>query len=98
MDKTQAGFMCEQNKSNCDDWHKYGQGRITASIFHEAVSKVSETFEITNPGKVKTILSKFLVRKTILSQKLQNGEKQMSQLLTKNISNLMPKTTKNVVL
>ena len=35
-------------------------GRITASIFHEVVLKVSETYEIKNPGKVKT-------RKTILS-------------------------------
>ena len=37
-----------------------------------------------------------MVRKAILSQKLQNGEKQMNQLIAKNISNLMPKTTKKL--
>ena len=37
-----------------------------------------------------------MVRKTILYQKLQNGEKQMNQWLAKNISNLMPKTTKKL--
>ena len=37
-----------------------------------------------------------MLRKAILSQKLQNGEKQMNQLIAKNISNLMPKTTKKL--
>ena len=37
-----------------------------------------------------------MVRKAILSQKLQNGEKQMNQLIAKNISNVMPKTTKKL--
>ena len=35
--------------------------------------------------KWKPFYQKFVVRKTILSQRLQNGEKQMSQLLAKNI-------------
>ena len=37
--------------------------RITESIFHEVVLKVSETYEIKSPGKVKTILSKICVQK-----------------------------------
>ena len=75
LDKTQAGFICEQTKSNCDDWYKYGRGRITASIFHEAVSNVSETFEITNPGKVKTILSKFCGQKNNFKSKVTEWRK-----------------------
>ena len=60
MDKSQAAYICEQTKkqSNCDDWYKYRQGRITASIFHEVVLKVSESYKTKNPGKVKTIFSK----------------------------------------
>ena len=48
LNKSQAAYICEQTKkqSNCDDWYKYIQGRITASIFHEVVLKVSETYEI----------------------------------------------------
>ena len=44
LEKSQAAYICEQTKkqSNCDDWYKYRQGRITA-IFHELISKVSET-------------------------------------------------------
>ena len=45
----------------------------------------------------KPFYQKCVVRKTISSQRLQNGEKQMSQLLTKNISNVLPNTTKNLV-
>ena len=54
LDKSQAAHICEQTKkqSNCDGWYKYRQGRITASIFHEVFSKVSETYEIKNLGKV----------------------------------------------
>ena len=43
LDKSQAGYICKQTKSKCDDWYKYRQGSITASIFHEVVSKVSES-------------------------------------------------------
>ena len=45
------------------------QGRITTSIFHEGVSKVSETYEIKNPGKVKTILSKICDQKNNFKSK-----------------------------
>ena len=59
LDRNQAGYICEQTtkQSNCDDWYKYRQGRFTSSIFH-VVLKVSETYEIKNLGKIKTILSK----------------------------------------
>ena len=45
LDKSQAAYDCKHTKkqSNCDDWYKYRQGRITALIFHEDVLKVSET-------------------------------------------------------
>ena len=45
LEKSQAAYICEQTKkqSDCDEWYKYRQGRITASIFHEVVLKVSET-------------------------------------------------------
>ena len=77
MDKSQAAYICQQTKkqSNCDDWYKYRQGSVKASIFHEVVSKVSETNEIKNPAKVKTILSKLCSQKNILGQKLPNGKK-----------------------
>ena len=71
LDKSQAAYICEQTKkqSNCDDWFKYTQGRITASTFHEAILKVSETYEIKNPGKVKTILSKICGQKNNFKSK-----------------------------
>ena len=49
-----------------------------------SMRKVSETYEIIHPGKLKTILPNFLVRKTILNQRIQNAKEQMSQLLAKN--------------
>ena len=44
LGKSQAAYIWKQTKkqSNCDDWYKYRQGRITA-ISHELISKVSET-------------------------------------------------------
>ena len=71
LDKSQAVYICKQTKkqSNCDDWYKCRQGRITASIFHEVVSKVSETHEIKNPRKVKTILSKICGQKNNFNSK-----------------------------
>ena len=67
LEKSQAAYICEQTKkqSNCDDWYKYRQGRIIASIFHE----VSETYEIKNPEKVKTILSKICGQKNNFKSK-----------------------------
>ena len=71
LDKSQAANTSKQTKkqSNCDDWCNYRQGRITASIFHEIVSKVSETYEIKNPRKVKTILSKICSQKNNFKSK-----------------------------
>ena len=72
LDESQAAYICEQTKKqcNCDDWYKYRQGRITASIFHDLFSlKVSETYEIKNEGKVKTILSKICGQKNNFKSK-----------------------------
>ena len=76
----------------------YRQGRITTSIFHEGVSKVSEMYEIKNPGKVKTILSKICGQKNNFKSKATEWGKQMSQSLAENISNLTRKTTKKLML
>ena len=67
LGKSQAAYIWKQTKkqSNCDDWYKYRQGRIIASIFHE----VSETYEIKNPEKVKTILSKICGQKNNFKSK-----------------------------
>ena len=73
-------------------------GRITASIFHEVVSKVSETYEIKNLEKVKTILSKICGQKNNFKSKATEWGKQMSQSLAENISNLTRKTTKKLML
>ena len=48
--------------------------------------------------KLKPFYQKFEVRKTISSQKLQNGERQMNQLPAKNTINLTQETTKNLLL
>ena len=72
LDESQVAYICEQTKKqcNCDDWYKYRQGRITASIFHDLFSlKVSETYEIKNEGKVKTILSKICGQKNNFKSK-----------------------------
>ena len=72
LDESQAAYICEQTKKqcNCDDWYKYRQGRITASIFHDLFSlKVSEIYEIKNEGKVKTILSKICGQKNNFKSK-----------------------------
>ena len=100
LDKIQAAYICEQtkNQSNCDDLYKYRQEWITALILHEVVLKVSEIYEIKNPGKVKTILSNIYGQKNNFKSKATVWGKKMIQLLTKNISNLTPKTTKNSVL
>ena len=100
LDKSQAANTSKQTKkqSNCDDWCNYRQGRITASIFHEIVSKVSETYKIKNPEKVKTILSKICGQKNNFKSKATEWGKQMSQSLAENISNLTRKTTKKLML
>ena len=71
LDKSQAAYICEQTKkpSNCNDRYKYRQGRIPAPIFYEVVLTVSETYEIKNPGKVKTILSKICGQKNNFKSK-----------------------------
>ena len=45
------------------------RGELQHQIFHEVVVKVSETYEIKNPGKVKTILSKICGRKNNFKSK-----------------------------
>ena len=46
----------QQNNSSL--WYKFRYGRITASNFKEVICKVSDEFNVINPLKLKTIISK----------------------------------------
>ena len=46
------------NQSNNSLWFKFRQGRITESIFKEALCEVSDYQKMLNPLKLKTITKK----------------------------------------
>ena len=54
-------------------WQKFRKGRLTASIFKEYTDKISESFNVINPNKCRTITNKIHGKTEGLKQKLQNG-------------------------
>ena len=55
-----------RKQSKKSQWQKFCEGRVTASILKERTDKISESFNVINPNKCKTITK-------TLKQKLQNG-------------------------
>ena len=49
-----------QKQSKNSQWHKFRKGIVTASIFKECTYKISESFNVINPSKCKTITNKIL--------------------------------------
>ena len=54
-------------------WQKFRKGRLTASIFKEYTDKISESFNVINPSKCRTMTNKIHGKTEGLKQKLQNG-------------------------
>ena len=62
-----------RKQSKNSQWQKFRKGRVTASIFKEYTDKISESFNVINPSKCRTMTNKIHGKTEGLKQKLQNG-------------------------
>ena len=49
-----------RKQSKNSQWQKFRKGRVTASVFKECTDKISESFNVINPSKRKTVTNKIL--------------------------------------
>ena len=60
IDKRDITEKITRKQSKNSQWQKFRKRRVTASIFKECTDKSSESFNVINPSKCKTVTNKML--------------------------------------